>query len=106
MTVTMKKGDRLPLLRATLVDSDGAPLPLAGASVLFRMAPVLGGALKVNAAAAIIDAALGIVQYSWGATDTDTEGAFNGEFVVTIGGLAETVPGSGYVLIAIEPALS
>lgn len=106
-TISLKKGDRLPKLRATLTDSDGAALNLSGASVVFRMRLRFSAtALKVNAAATIIDAAAGVVEYSWGATDTDTEGAFDGEFAVTLGGLLETVPGSGSVLVVIEPILS
>lgn len=107
MTVSMKKGDRLPLLRAALKGSDGAALDLNGASVTFRMRPTLGGALKVNAGATIIGSPSdGVVQYAWGATDTDTVGTFDGEFAVSISGLIETVPNSGYVTIEIGEKLT
>jgi hypothetical protein len=107
MTVQMKKGDRLPVLRAALQGPDGAALDLTGASVTFRMKPVTGGALKVNASCAIIgDPTQGIVQYTWGATDTDTVGQFNGEFSASIGGLPLTVPSNNYLLITVEPSLA
>ena len=105
-TFNLKKGDRLPKLRATLVDGAGAAINLAGASIVFRMRPQRGGALKVNAAATIVDAATGVVEYSWAAVDVDTEGVFVGEFAVTLAGLVQTVPASGYVLVCIEPVLA
>lgn len=106
MTVYMKKGDRLPLLRASLTGADGVALNLTAASVVFRMRPRGGSALKVNSSATVVDAVNGVVQYGWGATDTDTEGLYDGEFVVTVGGLVETVPSSGYVLVSVEPPLA
>jgi hypothetical protein len=105
-TFNMKKGDRLPKLRATLLGSDGNALDLTGASVTFRMRARNGSALKVSASATVITAASGIVEYSWGATDTDTEGYFDAEFVVTLAGLAETVPNDSYVLVVIGPSLA
>ncbi len=105
-TFNLKKGDRLPKLRATLLDGDGAAINLTGGSVQFRMRPRAGGALKVNAAATIVTPASGIVEYSWAALDVDTEGVFDAEFAVTLAGLVQTVPASGTVLVVIEPVLS
>lgn len=77
----IKKGDRSPGIEATFGAS------LTGWTVAFSMAPVQagGGAVaKVSAAAAVVlDAGSGWVRYDWGATDTDTAGAFVGEFVAT-----------------------
>lgn len=105
-TFYLKKGDRLPKLRSTLVDGDGVAINLTGATVAFRMRPRTGGALKVNAAAAIVTAASGIVEYSWAAADVDTAGDFDGEFAVTLAGLVQTVPASGFVLITIAAPLA
>jgi len=105
-TFNMKKGDRLPILRAQLLDSEDVPIDLTGASVQFRMRPRSGGALKVNAAATVVDAPAGIVEYAWAALNVDTEGLFVGEFAVTLVGLIQTVPSSGVVLIVIEDVLS
>ncbi|MEK7178567.1 MAG: hypothetical protein AAB721_02855 [Patescibacteria group bacterium] len=104
-TFYLKKGDRLPKLRATLLDGDGAAINLTGAAVQFRMRPRGGGALKVDAAATIVTPASGIVEYSWAALDVDTEGVFDAEFAVTLAGLVQTVPASGAVLVVIEPVL-
>lgn len=106
MSVNMKQNDRLPVLQATLNGHDGNPLDLTTASgVVFRMRSRVTGVVKVNAAAAVTDAANGVVQYSWAAGDTDTPGVYDGEFRVTIGGLVETVPSSGFVLVMIEPGV-
>jgi hypothetical protein len=105
-TFNMKKGDRLPKLRATLLGSDGNALDLTGASVTFRMRARNGGALKVNASATIITAVSGIVEYSWAAADVDTEGYYDAEFAVTLAGLVQTVPSGGYVLVWVTPALA
>lgn len=106
MTVTMKKNDRLPALRAELTGADGTALDLTAATVVFRMTPYSGGARKIDdQSATIVDAANGVVSYAWGASDTDTPGLFKGEFVVTIGGLPETVPSSGFVFIEVEAGL-
>lgn len=107
MTVYMKKGDRLPLLRSTLTQSDNVtPINLTAATVTFTMRHRLTGVVKIAAGAVtIIDAVNGVVQYGWGAADTDTEGAYDAEFTVSIGGLPETVPGSGCILVLIEAKL-
>lgn len=103
--VYMKKNDRLPLLRVALKDSSGSALSLSGASVKFRMRKKGATDLKVDASASVIDAATGIAQYSWAAGDTDTPGKYDYEFVVTIGGLAETTPSQGYGQLIVADVL-
>lgn len=105
-TFTIKQNDRLPKLRATLLDGSGSAIDLTGAGVVFRMRPRAGGALKINASATVVSAAAGIAEYAWAAGDTDTAGLFDAEFVVTLAGLAQTVPASGYVLVLVEPPLA
>lgn len=96
MTATthyLRVGNRLPKLRRQLLDGAGAAIDLTAATVTFRMWPQTGGSLKVNnGACAVVDAATGVVEYSWEAADTDTEGTFLGEFEITLGGLGQTVP--------------
>ncbi len=105
MTTTyMKQGDRLPALRMQLTDSSGAPLDLTGASVTFRMRST-GGSLKVNAAATIVDAATGVVQYAWAAADTDTVGGYQAEWACTFAGSTQTVPTRDYVTVVVVDAL-
>jgi len=106
-TLNLKQNDRLPKLRATLTDGSGNPIDLTGSSVVFRMKNFDGtGSLKVNGAATVITPAAGIVEYAWAAGDTDTAGTWIGEFAVTLAGLVQTVPSSGYVVVVIQPVLS
>lgn len=105
-TYYMKVGDRLPLLRSQLLDGDGNPINLAAATVQFRMRLQGGSGLKVNQPATVVDAANGIVQYSWAAIDTNTAGTYEGEFAVTIGGLPMTVPANSHVIVIISAVLS
>lgn len=97
----MKRGDVFPKIRATLKDSTGAAIALAGTTVTFRMRGVNAAAVKVEAAATIIDADAGRVEYAWTGTDTDTSGLFNAEWSISFSGSAETVPNNGYVQILI-----
>lgn len=106
MTIQLKKNDRLPLARAELTDANGAALDLTGATVTFKMRRWGTETLKIaSASATVIDAPGGVVQYSWAAGDTDTPGTYDGEFVVTYGGLPMTVPGGNTVLVVIDAGL-
>lgn len=102
-TFRMKRGDTLPRLRARLLNADDSPMQLGGVDgVVLRLRPVTGGALKVEAAAQVLDGDAGLVEYSWLAGDTDTAGAFDGEWGVTYPGAeVATVPGNGYFLLRI-----
>jgi hypothetical protein len=103
--VRMKVGDTLPVLRQTLRNDAGAALDLTGATVQFRMREP-GQALKVNAAAAILDAPNGVVQYTWLSANTDTAGLFDAEWAVSYSSNVETVPANGYVKLLFTPKLT
>ncbi|MFA9232007.1 MAG: hypothetical protein ACEQSU_14885 [Microgenomates group bacterium] len=99
---TIKRGDRLPTLRYTLIGPDGSAQDLTGATVVFSMAEKTVGTLVVNrGASTIVTAASGIVDYAWGALDTATAGEYNGEFEATIGGLKMSFPNDGNLTISI-----
>ncbi len=67
----------------------------------------LAGTTAVNAAAAIDNAATGIVSYAWGLTDTATPGDYLAEFEVTwTGGKKQTFPSPGYVTVYVSPELA
>lgn len=106
---TIKKGDRLPALKAQLRDEKGSGLNLSGYTVVFR-ARVAGGsgASTISGSCTISDSAHGKVSYAWGASDTTTAGTFEGEFVLThtSSGKLQTVPSTGYLTLVIEDVLA
>lgn len=81
----IKQGDLLPEIQVTCTDADtGDPIDLTAATdVRFHMRKPGASAEKVDAAAAFVNKAGGIVKYSWQGTDTDTVGNFDAEFEVT-----------------------
>lgn len=96
----IKQGDRLPALTASV------GFDLTGATVAFVLTPKARGApAKVNAAATVVSATAGTVQYNWGATDTDTIGEYFGEFVATFAGGRRSYPQGGYLDIEVIPHL-
>ncbi len=76
MSLTIWKGNRLPLLTDTISESGGA-FNLTGSTVLFSMRPNNSAQLKVSGATAtIVSAPNGQIEYSWAANDTDTVGSY------------------------------
>jgi hypothetical protein len=112
LSFLMKRGDTDPTISAQALvpdpsDPSGAtfipwPIP-GGATVMFTMRDVQdfsgrtrtgfsAGPAKVHAAATVDDYTLGLLSYGWIAADTDTDGAYRGEFEVTSGGEIRTFP--------------
>lgn len=90
-----RRNDRSPALTLQALDLAGAVLDLTGAaSPVFSMR-LLGATTNTvdRAAATIVDAATGIVRYSWAAGDVDTSGVYVAEFEVSLSGLPLTIPG-------------
>lgn len=101
-TFYIKQNDTTPAIRATLENGSGDAVDLASTTVRFHMRALGGTTVKVDAAATVINANTGIVQYDWDAADTDTVGTFQGEFEVTYSdGSIETFPNNGYIPIVI-----
>lgn len=101
---TIKRNDRLPKLRATLQQgSPATAIDLTSAvSVKAIFKQVSPGIASFNGACSIITASAGIVEYAWGATDTQTSGTYNGEFEITWStGVTETVPNDSYFTLTI-----
>lgn len=105
----IKVGDRLPTLDATLIEDDTQTVIdlTAANTVTFSMKKPGEAAAKVDAAAAtFVDKVAGQVRYEWGASDTDTPGRYNGEFVVTwSSGEETTFPNHDYIEVIIRPEL-
>ncbi len=106
----LKKGDTLPRLRATLRDADGEVVDLDACVVKLRMRSRPGGAVKVFAAATVIDAANGVVEYTWLAADVDTAGEYLAEWQLTFSNTVpsgvQTVPNADEISISIRETLA
>jgi hypothetical protein len=102
MTFYIKQNDTVPSLRATLLNGNGGVIDLISATVRFHMRAVGSNTSKVNAAAVVVTAASGIVQYNWIAADTNTIGSYQAEFQVTYAdGTIETFPSDSYIPVEI-----
>lgn len=102
----IKQGDLYPLMRAALLDNTGAPINLTTVTgVTFKMRSVASEVLKVSAAAAVISAAGGVVEYTWVLGDTDTVGTYSFEWLLNYGAEQETVPNNGYGTLVIGARL-
>lgn len=102
MTFFIKENDTVPSIRATLQNGSGNAVDLIDASVRFHMRAISGGSATVDAAATIVNAANGLVQYNWSAADTAEVGSFQAEFEVTYSdGTVETFPSNGYIRVEI-----
>ncbi len=97
----IKEGDTSPSLRYTLLP---APIVVSGATVRFSMRNRQTTVVKIDrAACAIVDGALGVVQYDWQTADTDTAGVYEAEFEVTYSdGSIETFPNFGAISVVID----
>lgn len=98
----VKKDDRRNPLIVTCTDSLGVVDLTSAASVRFVMRPVLGGEVKIDAAATLEDAAAGKVRYDWADGDTDTADHFDAEFEVMFPDDEPlTFPNDGYVRVVV-----
>ncbi len=116
MSFTIKSGDTLPALAATLTDDANVPVSLTGATVKFEMytkldedATCASTALAsrtpiFSTAAVIVVAASGTVRYDWATGNTSVAGDYDGFFVVTpSGGGRWTFPTLGSVPVTVVP---
>jgi hypothetical protein len=113
-TITMKRGDLLPALAATLSNEAGV-FNLTGATVDVLWRPAATGldaiegtestATAQRRTAAVVSEVAGTVSYAWVAGDTDTAGTFDLEFEITVGGKTLSFPNDGFIRLIIEPDL-
>lgn len=105
-TFAIKRGDRLPAIRATLKDAAGVAVDLSSGvtAIVFNMHRKSSQSPKVvRGVATTVTAASGIVEYAWAAGDTDTAGDYLGEFeVVYTSGKSLTYPNGGDIAIRVS----
>ena len=98
---TIKQGDTLPLLQATLTDENGDPMDLTDATDLKFRYRRKGSSTVVERDATIVTAASGIVRYAWQAADTATAGPMYAEWQVYYGTDILTHPNTGFIDIEV-----
>lgn len=112
---TIKQGDTLPALTATLTDSrglspfveDDGTTPLTGYSVRCHIVHARTGSVLVDEDADVDDEEDGDVSYQWQAGDTATAGTYHAEWsVLYASGDTLTFPNNGFNVILIVPALA
>ena len=104
----VKQNDTRGFITSQLLDENLAPVNIGGgATVKFHMKRPTDAAAKVNVAATIIDAALGIVRHSWSGTELSIAGDFEAEWEVTFAGPSVlTFPNDGYDLVHVLKELA
>lgn len=106
-TFFLKQNDTSPAIEATLVNGSGASVNIGGATVRFHMNNMTNGALIIDRAATIVNAASGIVRYNWQSTDTQKSGMYLCEFEVTYSdGSIESFPNDDKIIVAIESEIN
>ena len=110
---TIKTGDTASDMYATLENSGGTAVDIQNATIQFRLGPISGGSLHIDAAAinaqvgaGTLDGSIGDVIYTWGTHVPSTAGLYLGEWEVTFtNGSVQTFPNDGHVLVSITGAL-
>ena len=106
-SINMNTGDLSPSIVATMQNSNGSTFNLTGCTVQFQLSQQ--GQILFTKAAIIMDAANGVVQYNWGAGDTNQYGVCTGLFIVTLPtGATQTFPTVDffYVVFPLQPSPS
>lgn len=104
LTSRLKVGDRRPRLEAQLLQPDGTPQPLAGATVAFLARDARSRQQVISGAAVVVNPGDGTVRFDWGANDTLIARELEAWFVVTYsGGDVETFPNRDSHRVVIEP---
>ena len=107
---TIRKGDVLPLIEATLYNNVAGADTIADLTtatlIEFLIKPVLGGALVTRTGSIVGAATLGKVRYSWVSGDTSVAGDFHAYWRVTYPGpKLTTYPNKTYLLVQVVESL-
>lgn len=111
---SIRAGDRLPIIAATITDGrpapghpNGLPVNLAGATVAFVMRSIDAATPILEAPAIVTDPAGGKVAYAWAAGDTATPGGYFAEWQITFSdGRRLTVPNGSAIDIEARPGVA
>ncbi len=104
---TIKQGDTLPTLEATIIAPVGqSPTIPGGSTAVFKMSSVDTGIEVVSAAATITDFTLGKLTYTWAPGNTAAAGDYNAQFVITTPGGQLTVPNNRFLALTVTPTLT
>lgn len=100
LNFTLKRGDRLPVIRAVLRDVNG-PIDLTDCDVKFAWRNKATNQMGTGDAI-ILNEPAGEVEYAWAAGDTLLAGTYEAEFEITFPDLRVlTVPNDGNIEFAI-----
>lgn len=100
----VKQGDTAPSITTTLIDPQGNPVDLTGATVQLR-GTQLGVTLLVNCDVEVPETD-GRVTYDWQIGDLDEWGGYALEWIVAQGGTVQTFPSDGYNWLEVLPNLT
>jgi len=104
--INVKQNDRKPAAPATIKRGDTVVNLTTATSVTFKLRPMRRVDLTVDAAATVLVAASGTVEYRWAAGDTDDAGQYYAEWeVLWNDGTTETFPTMGYDVCVIHADL-
>src|SRR5262245_23600217 len=81
--LTFVAGDTAPPVTGTILDKDGAPVNLTGATVRFQMRLVIDRRWTVDADAEVVSAPDGTVKYEWETGDLGEPGDYVSRWFVT-----------------------
>jgi hypothetical protein len=103
---TLKKGDRLPVLRSNLSDSNGY-VNISGATVSFVYQGRKRGSQPTTGSATILSGPSGLVEYNWASGDVTTPGMYYGEWRVIMPNEKQiSFPNDGFIVFEIVDNLN
>ena len=103
-TFYIKSGDTSPILQQTLSGADGAAVSLVGATARVHVSDRYG-AVSIDEAATIVDAANGVISYTF--DGTQAVGNFKYEIEVTYSDASiEKFPNVGYDFIIVSRSIA
>lgn len=104
---TIRENDLLPILSATLTDTNSNPVDLSTAlSIVFTLSDLATDTELVHAAATPVDLVHGKVSYVWQIGDTARVGTFYATFLVTYVNGSQTYPTTTDLMIEIAPTVT